>query len=213
MFTIDLLKGQGAPRKSSPGSVATAATAAFVPVVIAIALFGFYLLNRIFITVQTSAIAGYETKISKMSDAIKQQQALEEEIKTYSDCLSEVAGNLERHAQWSPTLVTVVQNLPDSVVLKSLDVKQRSTRIKVPQKGDPTKMIDASVPVRSLQMAVVGLPESNCDEAIKNFSDQLRSSTVLGPKLENIRISQGVGKLEDKEVVSYQIDCIFKPGM
>ena len=213
MFTKDLLKGQGTPRKSSPGSVATAATAAFVPVVIAIAMFGFYLLNRIFITVQTSAIASYETKISKMSDAIKQQEALEEEIKTYNDCLSEVASSLERHTQWSPALVTVVQNLPDSVVLKSLDVKQRSTRIKVPQKGDPTKMVDASVPVRSLQMDVVGLPESNCDEAIKNFSDQLRSSDVLGPKLENIRISQGVGKLEDKEVISYQIDCIFKPGM
>jgi len=213
MFTIDLLKGQCTPRKSSPGSIATAATAAFVPVFIAIALFGFYLLNRIFISVQTSAIANYETKISKMSDAIKQQQSLEEEIKTYNDCLSEVSSNLDRHAQWSPTLVTLVKNLPDSVVLKSLDVKQRSTRIKVPQKDDPTKMIDAFVPVRSLQMKVVGLPETNCDDAIKNYSEQLRSSSVLSPKLENIRISQGVGKLENKEVVSYQIDCIFKPGM
>lgn len=213
MFTIDLLKGQGTPRKSSPGSIATAAAAAFVPVVIAIAMFGFYLLNRIFISVQTSAIAGYETKISKMSDAIKQQQALEEQIRTYNDCLSEVASSLDRHAQWTPTLVTLVKNLPDSVVLKALDLKQRSTRIKVPQKGDPSKMIDASIPVRTLQMMVAGLPESNCDEAIKNFSEQLRSSSVLGPKLENIRISQGVGKLEDREVISYQIDCIFKPGM
>ena len=213
MFTIDLLKGQGTPRKSSPGSVATAATAAFVPVVIAIAMFSFYLLNRIFISVQTSAIASYETKISKMSDAIRQQQDLEEEIKTYNDCLSEVASNLDRHTQWSPSIVTLVKNMPDSVVLKSLSVKQSSTRIKVPQKDDPTKMIDASVPVRSLQMTVVGLPESNCDEAIKNFSEQLRSSSELGPRLKNVRISQGVGKLEDKEVISYQIDCIFKPGM
>lgn len=213
MFTIDLLKGHGTPRKSSPGSIATAATAAFVPVVIAIAMFGFHLLNKVFISVQTSAIANYETKISKMSDAIKQQQAQEKQIKTYNDCLSEVASNLERHTQWSPTLVTLVKNLPDSVVLKSLDVKQQSKRIKVPQKGDPSKMIDASIPVRTLQMMVAGLPESNCDEAIKNFSEQLRSSNVLGPKLENIRISQGVAKLEDREVVSYQIDCIFKPGM
>ncbi|MHC4640204.1 MAG: hypothetical protein ACYS32_01065 [Planctomycetota bacterium] len=213
MFTIDLLKGECTPRKSSPGSVATAATAAFVPVFIAIAMLGFYLLNRIFISVQASAIASYETKISKMSDAINQQQSLEEEIKTYNDCLSEVSSNLDRHVQWSPTLVTLVENIPDSVMLKSLNVKQQSTRMKVPQKDDPTKTIDVFVPVRSLQMTVVGLPESNCDDAIKNYSEQLRSSSVLSPKLENIRISQGVGKLKDKEVISYQIDCIFKPGM
>jgi Tfp pilus assembly protein PilN len=213
MFTIDLLKGQCTPRKSSPGSIATAATAAFVPVVIAMAMFGFYLLNRIFISVQTSAIANYETKISKMSDAVKQQKALEGQIKTYNDCLSEVASNLDRHVQWSQALVTLIKNMPDSVILKSLDVKQQSKRIKVPQKGDPAKMIDASIPVRSLQMMVAGLPESNCDEAIRNYSEQLRSSSVLGPKLENIRVSQGVAKLEDKEVVTYQIDCIFKPGM
>ncbi len=148
-----------------------------------------------------------------MSDAIEKQQDLEEQIRTNNDCLSEVASNLDRHTQWSPTLVTLVKNMPDSVVLKSLDVKQQSKRIKVPQKNDPSKMIDASIPVRTLQMMVAGLPESNCDEDIRNYSEQLRSSSVLGPKLENIRISQGVGKLEDKEVVTYQIDCIFKPGM
>ena len=62
-------------------------------------------------------------------------------------------------------------------------------------------------------MTVSGMPESNSDEEIREFSDQLRSSDLLGPKLENVRISQGVGKLGNKEIVSYQINCMFKPGM
>jgi len=213
MYTIDLLKGQGIPRKSTPGSIATAAATAFVPVVIAIAMLGLYLRNEIVISIQASTITNYETKTRDLSDAVKQQKAFEEEIKTYKNYLTEVSNNIDKHTQWSPVLVTVVENLPDSVVLTSLEVKQRSVRQKVPKKDEPKVMIDVTIPVRNLLMTVAGLPDSNSDQEIKDFSDRLRSSDLLGPKLENVRVSQGVGKLGDKEVISYQINCMFKPGM
>ena len=213
MFTIDLLKGQYIPRKSSPGSIATAASASFVPVVIAIAMFGLYVRNKVVISVQADTIANYETKIQKLSGAIELQKSFDEQINTYNSILSEISSNLDKHTQWSPVLVTLVKNMPDSVVLTSLDVKQRSVRKKVPQKDNPKQMIDVSIPVRTLQMTMSGKPQSNSDQDIKNFSDSLRSSSLLGPKIEDVRISQGLAKIEDKEVVSYQIDCIFKPGM
>ncbi len=213
MFTIDLLKGKGVPAKSRPRNVAIGAAAFAVPVIIATAMFSLYLRNKVVISIQKDAVANFKTKISEMSDAIEYQKSFEEQKTIYNNCLSEVSGNLDRHVQWSPVLVTLVKNIPESVVLTSLDVKQRSTRIKVPQKDDPQKMVEASVPVRSLQMTVAGRPESNCDEEIRDFSERLRSSSHLGPRLENIRIAQGVGKLKEEEVISYQIDCIFKPGM
>jgi Tfp pilus assembly protein PilN len=213
MFTIDLLKGQSIPKKSSPGSIATVASASFVPVVIAIAMFGLYIRNKVVISVQANSIANYETKINKLSDAIEMQKSFEEKINTYNSFLSEIEGNLGKHTQWSPVLVTLVQNMPDSVVLTTLDVKQRSIRKKVPQKDNPKQMIDTSIPVRTLQMTMSGRPKSNCDQDIRNFSDSLRSSSLLGPKIEDIRISQGLAKLDGKDVVSYQIECIFKPGM
>jgi Tfp pilus assembly protein PilN len=213
MFTIDLLKGRGVPAKSRPRNIAIGAAAVVVPIVIAIAMFGFYLRNRVVISIKKNAIANFKTKIAGMSDAIELKKSFDEQKNTYNNCLSEVSGNLDRHTQWSPVLVTVVKNIPESVILTSLDVKQRSTKIKVPQKDDPKKMVDASVPLRTLQMTVIGKPQSNSDEAIRDFSERLRSSSLLEPKLENIRIAQGVAKLGEEEVVSYQIDCIFKPGM
>lgn len=213
MFTIDLLKGRRVPAKSRPRNVAVGAAAVVAPIIIAIAMFGFYLRNRVVISIQKNAIANFKTKIAGMSDAIELQKSFEQQKNAYNNCLTEVSGNLDRHTQWSPVLVTLVKNMPESVILTALDVKQRSTKIKVPQKDDPKKMIDASVPLRTLQMTVVGMAQSNCDEAIKDFSERLRSSSLLGPKLENIRIAQGVGKLKEEEIVSYQIDCIFKPGM
>jgi len=213
MFTIDLLKGRGIPAKTHPRNIAVAAVTVVVPVIITIAMFGFFLHNRIIISIKKNTIGNYETRISGFSDAIKLQKSFEEEKSIYSNCLSEVSSSFARHTQWSPVLVTLVKNMPDSVMLTALDVKQSSTKIKVPQKDDPKKMIDASVPLRTLQMTVVGRPKTNCDEAIRDFSERLRSSSLLGPKLDNIRTSQGVRKLKDEEVVSYQIDCIFKPGL
>jgi Tfp pilus assembly protein PilN len=213
MFTIDLLKGRGIPAKSRPRNIVVAAVTVMVPIIIAIAMFGFFLHNRIIISIKKNTIGNYETRISRLSDAIEMQKSLEEEKNAYGNCLSEVSSSLARHTQWSPVLVTLVKNMPESVILTALNVKQRSTRIKVRKKNDPTKMIDVFVPVRTLQMTVAGRPQYNCDEAIRDFSELLRSSSLLGPKLENIRISQGLSKLKDQEVVSYQIDCIFKPGL
>jgi Tfp pilus assembly protein PilN len=213
MFTIDLLKGQAVPTKSTPGSIAVAAAAVTVPVIIAIALFGFYLRNKIFISVHGRTIDNYQAKIAELSDAVELQKSFEKEKADYSNSLSEVTSSLGRHTQWSPVLMTLVENMPDSVVLTGLDVKQHSTKRKVPQKDDPKKMIITSIPVRTLQMTVAAGPQSRSDRAIRNFSERLRSSSLLGPRLEDIRVSQGEGVLGGQPVVSYQIECIFKPGL
>jgi Tfp pilus assembly protein PilN len=213
MFTIDLLKGQGIPAKSRPEGIAIAAATLAVPVIIAIVMFGLYLRNKIIISVQKQAIANYETKIGGLSDAVELQKSFENEKNAISGCLSEVSASLGRHTQWSPVLATLVKNMPDSVVMTELEVKQSSVKRKVPKKDDPEKMIDISVPVRTLRIKVCGSPQSDCDKAVRDFRERLRSSTLLGPKLENIRVSQRLGTLESREVVSYQIECIFKPGL
>ena len=213
MFTIDLLKGQGIPAKSRPEGIAIAAATLAVPVIIAIVMFGLYLRNKIIISIKKQAIVNYETRIDELSDAVELQKSFEYEKNAISSCLSEVLTSIGGHTQWSPVLATLVKNMPDSVVLTDLEVKQGSVKRKVPKKDDPTKMIDISVPVRTLQIKVCGSPQSDCDKAVRDFRERLRSSTLLGPKLENIRVSQRLGTLEGRDVVSYQIECIFKPGL
>ena len=213
MFTIDLLKGQGVPAKSRPEGIAIAATALAVPIIIAIVMFGLYLRNKIIISIQKQTIVNYETKIDELSDAVELQKSFESEKNAVSSCLSEISTSIGRHTQWSPVLTALVKNMPDSVVLTDLEVKQSSVKRKVPKKDDPKKMIDISVPVRTLRINVCGNPQSDCDKAVRDFRDRLRSSALLGPKLENIRVSQRSGTLESRDVVSYQIECIFKPGL
>jgi hypothetical protein len=213
IFTIDLLKGKAVPRKSTPGSIGVTAAATIVPVIIAMALLGIYVRNRVIISVHGHTIANYEAKISELSEAVKLQKSFEKEKTAYSDCLAEISNSLGDHTQWSPVLMTVIENMPDSVVLTELDVIQRSVKKQVRKKDDPAKTTTVSVPIRTLHMTVAAKPQTKSDQEIRNYSERLRSSNVLGPKLENIRISQGLGLLEGQSVVSYQIECIFKAGL
>jgi len=213
MFTIDLLKGQGIPMKSRPEGIVIASVTLVVPLVIAVAMFSFYLRSKIIISIKNQDIVNYEAKISKLWDAVKRQKSFEKERVVYTSCLSEVKSSLVRHTQWSSILAALVENIPNSVVLTALSVKQGIVRKKIPHKDDPKKMVDTTVSIRMLHMSVYGSPRYNCGEAVRQFRDRLWSSPLLGPVLENIRVSQKSARIENKDVISYEIDCVFKPVM
>lgn len=211
MFTIDLLKGQGVPVRVGPWGLVITAMGFAVPIFAALIMLGFYLGDRIVISSRRQAIVNCEKYIEKLSDAVKLHESFEREKNSINNCLAEAVSSASRHTQWSPILATIVESLPDSMVLTRLEVKERSANKKVPQQGDPNTMIEVSVPASTLQMGVSGRSESNSDRAVKDFKDRLRLSALLAPKLEDIVISQKADTFEGEEVVSYEIDCIFKP--
>jgi hypothetical protein len=213
MFTIDLLKGRGIPVKSGPWGVVIAAATFAVPVFVIIVMLGFYISNRIVIKVAKQEIVSCEKSIEILSDAVKLQESLENQRNNINNCLSEALSSVGKHTQWSPILATVVENMPDSMVLTRLEVQRRSVSKKVPQKDDPGKMIDVSVPASTLKMSVSGRSQANNDKAVKDFKDRLRLSALLATKIEDIVISQKADIFEGQDVVSYEIDCIFKPEL
>lgn len=213
MFTIDLLKGEGLPAKGRAQSMAVAAMASAVPAVIAIAMCGFYLQNRISISIREGEIAAYKEKTDKLSDAVAKQRVLELNKTAYGACLAEVNIAVERYTQWSPILATVVGNMPESVVLTALEVKERTVKRKVTKKDDPETTTEVSVLVPTLQMNVAATPQSDGDKTVRAFGDNLRSSALLGPRLEDITFSQKADELNGLAVVSYEINCLFKPKL
>jgi hypothetical protein len=92
-------------------------------------------------------------------------------------------------------------------------VKQRAERRKVPKEDEPGKTQDVSVTVPTLKMNVAATPQSNGDKDVRDFRTNLLASAILGPKLENITVSQKAADLSGLEVVSYEINCIFKPKL
>jgi Tfp pilus assembly protein PilN len=214
MFTVDLLKGQGRPVRTRPQGLAIFVTTFAVPVLVAILMVGYYVRNEVIISVQKQNITNFETQTLRLADALKLKGSCEKDKSAVNSCLVDVSAEIHRHVQWSPVLVTLVENLPDSVVLTDLEAKHRLMKRKVAVKGDAEKKVDASIPVRTLKMRVSGNPSYNCDLEVRAFRDRLRASKVLGLALEDIVIaSQGHDTLDGHDVVCYDIECIFKPGL
>jgi Tfp pilus assembly protein PilN len=219
MFAIDLLKGQGRPARTKPQGVAIFVATFAVPMLVAILIAGYYYRNKVVISIHKQNIANYVTQTEHLADALKLKEAWEKDKSAINGCLTEVAGSIGRHTQWSPVLVAIVQNLPESVVLNSMEVRQSSIKRKSAvkaglEKDNKDKQADTSVAVRTLKLRVSGNPSYDCDREVKAFRESLRASNVLGPKLEDVVIaSQGHDTLDGREVVAYDIDCIFKPGL
>ena len=212
MFTIDLLKGQAIPLKSKPGSLAILVISVAIPITVAAGMLSFYQRNKTIVSLKEQEIAKCQAEVDKLSDAVELQNALEKKKIAYGSTLSEVKSSIKRHTQWSPVLTTLMENIPDSVVLNSLAVEHSTVKKKAPKKDNPNKMVEIDVLVRTLRLSVVGGYQTNSDEAVRDFRDRLRSSEFLGPRLENIGVSQKSETRNDQEVVSYEISCVLKTG-
>ena len=213
MLTIDLLKGQGIPRRSRPESIAATAMMLEVPAIIAIIMFGYYMHNRVVISIQKQKLVNYETRINKLSEAAALQVAFEKEKEIINGCLSEVAATINKHTQWTPILIEIVKSMPDSMLLTGIDVKEDTVKKKVSSKNKDGGTVDAIVPVRILQIDARENSGFGHGQSIRDFQDSLRASAEFSSRLDNINISQGVDTSKGQDVVSYQINCAFKPGL
>ncbi len=212
LFTIDLLRGQGIPPKSGPADMAVAVITAAVPILVVIIIAGLFMRNKIVMSMMSREIAAMETKTSGLSDAIAFQKAIEQEKAHHNLCLSEVKSSIGKFNQWSPVLTLLVENMPSSVALTELEIKQDSVRKKVPKKDNPKEMIEINVPVTVMSLKMCSDSLSNNDEAVKIFRDYLRNSPLLSSKLDKVSVSKESGLLENRDVAFYLMNCTFKSG-
>ncbi len=212
-FSIDLLKGQGLPLRSSPAGIAITVICAALPLLMAVVVVGLYMHNKIDISQKEKEITELTAKIDGMSETVELQKALEQEKNHYGVCISEVKSSIERFSQWSPVLTMLVENMPDSVILTELEVEQDIVKKKIPDKENPKKFKEIDTFVTTMQVTVCDSSRSNSDEAVKEFRDFLCSSTLLGSRLEKVGVSKESGSLAGQDVVYYLIDCVFKAGL
>jgi hypothetical protein len=108
-------------------------------------------------------------------------------------------------------LAAVTESLPEALVLTRLEARQEFVTRKVPSKVNLQTTVDVKVPVRSLGIGVCGYDGNVSYLAVRQLQDRLRSSSVLGPRLDAVTVSQESGTLNGEDVVRYELNCTFKP--
>jgi hypothetical protein len=74
MYKIDLLKGQGVPIRTRPKNVIVGIITLLVPIIISIAVLGYYLRNNVGISVRQKQLAVCQSNIDKLADVIELSQ-------------------------------------------------------------------------------------------------------------------------------------------
>ncbi len=206
-----MLKGQGIPARSRPEGIVATAVTVVLPVAIAMTMLGIYLSSRVVINIQRREISGYEQKIAELSDAMRIHRSYQQRKETIQQRISEAAEAIAEHEQWSEILVTIVENMPESLVLRRMVVEQRTSKVKVADSEDPQKKVDKMVSARTLHLTLGGAAGEISDREVQAFRDKLRVSSVLGPKLEDVPVSQQVEMVDNREVITYEMKCILRP--
>lgn len=212
MYEVDLLKGEGVPIRSRPGGIAFACMVIAVPLIVGIAIASIYLEHRVAASVQRQQLTRLQRVIATLSEALETKHALEKQQAASRHLLGDIKTALTGHTQWSGVLTTVVDCLPSTLILTKLAARRDTVRRQVPAKDNPETTIDITVPRRTLHIGVCGYDAHAAYQAVRNFQDRLRSSPVLGPYIDTVTVSQESQTLDGEPVVSYELNCAFKPS-
>jgi hypothetical protein len=211
MYKVDLLKGEGIPIRSRPGGIAFACMVIAIPLIVGSAIASIYLEHRVAASVQIQQLNRLRKMVGTLSGALEAKRLLQEQKTVGTQLLGNAKTALTGHTQWSPVLATVIDCMPDSLILTKLRARQESVRRRVPAKDNPEISIDIDVPMRTLQIGVFGYGEQAAYRAVRDFQDRLRSSAMLAPRLDTLTISQESQTRDGQEVVSYELNCAFRP--
>jgi len=207
MHTIDLLRGQGIPAKTTLGSVVMVIVMVAIPILAAAGMVDRYIQNKTGIEIKQQAIEKEQATIEEFADAVKFKETLLNQQNNIRSKLSEVSSCLGRYIQWSPVLITLAENMPRGMVMNAL--KADSTVDRPRKTGEKDQKLTVK---RKLVLDLSGTERSDYGDEIEKYSKRLRSSQELGPKLENIEFSQKPGTTGDINTVSYTMNLIFKSG-
>ena len=212
MHTIDLLRGQGIPAKTTFGSVAMVIVMVVVPILTAAWMVDRYMQNKTDIEIQQQTITTEEATIVKFADAVKFKESLEKDQGAINSKLSEVSSCLGNYIQWSPVLATLAEHMPAKMVMSGLRAESTNVRQQVTSEKGPKQKVNVNVSRRMLVLDISGSELRDYGSEVENYSKRLKSSPVLGPKLEGIEFSQKPGSAGDLNTVSYTMNLMFKSG-
>jgi len=213
MHTIDLLKGQGIPAKTTIGSAAMVVVMVVVPILAVAGIVDRYMQNKTDIEIQQQAITKEEATIEDFADAVKFKESLEREQIAINSKLSEVSSSLGNYIQWSPVLDTLAKYMPAKMVMSSLSAGSKSERKQVASEENPAQKVNVTIVKRTLILDISGSQQLDYGSMVQTYANDLKKSPELGPKLDgDIEVSQNRGSAGDINTVSYTMNLVFKSG-
>ncbi|MEN6307429.1 MAG: hypothetical protein ABFD91_06700 [Anaerohalosphaeraceae bacterium] len=210
MFTIDLLKGSGLPKKSRPVVVALAMVPLLIPLMGSVVLAACWQHNRTLMQTQQKVIDDNCLKIETAADDLAYYTQTNHQIFALQQQLDDVDSGLRYRMQMSELLVTITESLPENLVLTKLDLVRTDQQKKETEQttGNARQVL---VIQRMIRLNVGGAANSDTDTAAEQYIQKLQSSKSLKNVVNDIRIvARNNGQIEGRPCAFYEIECLLK---
>ncbi len=204
MHTIDLLKGEGVPAKTTLGSVFFVAVAVVVPIIIAAVMISFYLLNNIKIDVGQNSIAKSEEQIANFESMVSKTRDLEQERDLLSKRLKEVSRCVDTFVQWSPILIALSKEMPHEMIMNQLEALSSTGRVTGRKNNDPNKPVVIPMPKRTITFDISGGEQGSYSSRVQTYQDNLQLTAAFEQKFKAQPYS-----MEDTGTGEDQIETYF----
>ncbi|MFH1616879.1 MAG: hypothetical protein ABIG61_17570 [Planctomycetota bacterium] len=210
MFTIDLLKGSGSPVKIKPAQTLILLVLFILPVLIFSLICLSFLRNSACIRRHKGYVRNLEAANKEMVSDIGHYDKLTSRSKAIKEYLQQISEKLNNNMQWTPVLVGVAECLPDSVVLSKLDVRITNIKEKVTDPKNPDKYSFRNNIKRIIKISAYCPSSGSCDSNIRDYLQVLRSQSEASSLIEDVQIvAQKNDVYKDRDVLTYDIDCLF----
>ncbi len=213
MYQIDLFVGEGIPERSKPINIMLMLVTILVPMLIGMMMVGYYIRNRVAISIQKQEITGIQKEIEKLAPSVQRYQAYAAQEKNLQAALTEVSNTIDSYVQWSGIIELISESVPPMMAMEKLSARKKTIQRKYPKKDKPEHYTLLQVPIRELHIYLTGDPSRNWDPQVLEFTQTLRNNELLRDRLEDVRFSRDVKKMTKSQKLSFHVTCYFRPYM
>ncbi|MBN1975642.1 MAG: hypothetical protein JW787_18555 [Sedimentisphaerales bacterium] len=207
MHTIDLLKGQALPPKTTLGSLVFTALLFVVPLLVGSVVLGMYAINKTNIDVQNGQIERLEKQIADAQPNTLEMSELEKSKKLCVARLGEVSKCVDTYLQWTPVLIALAENMPEKMIMDSLSASSVNPG-GIKKSSDPNKTLVIPIPQKRMTAVISGRGTDVFNLKVQGYQKTLKSEQLLPHIKEITHLMQA--QTADNQLQSFTMSFIFE---
>ncbi len=207
MHTIDLLKGQGIPPKTTFSGVFFTALIFILPLIAGSIMAGMYAVNKINLEMKMIEVEKLTKKLEEYMPGKQEAAKFQKEKNNYTARISEAAKCIDTYYQWSPVLIALARNVPEDMVMDHLSVSNANTAV-LKKPNDPNAGLVIPVPRKKMTIDLSGTGKDYTAK-VQEYKEKLDLEQSLKPLMKDVPTYVKLENKQDISQESFRMNLVF----
>ncbi len=213
MYNLDMLKGNGVPKKSTPILTVLITAAISVPLVFCVFSGIEYMSNQVQISFSSNMLEKIKEKVETVPYDERLDNRLNRELGVGLDAIEDIKKGIKRNLQWSFLLEEITSSMPENLAIAEMDVSRSVDKLRVPDPKKEGRKREVEIVWRTVKMTVFNLKAGRNNDDAQDYIERLNSSPLLRENMESAKIAMiRVEEFGEQMLPCYFVECVFRNG-